>query len=209
MPAPALAVPRRCEQAIHQPGKGALPGVSQEHLDLRFGRRQAMEIELGAAKKGKLASPFSRLDAAFFEFREDEAIDRRLRPIQAFDGGRPSRAQRLEGPMAGAFKRRVFGGLPGPIFRFRRLGPWGSPKHPLFDRPDVLRVELSGRRHLDVRPVAHRSHQTAVVDVAAVDEPACVGAFRKTLRRHQVEPRHPGLVAVADGAPLGEQGPNS
>ena len=208
MPAPALTVPRGCEQAVHQPGKGALPGVGPEHLDLRCGGRQPMEIELNAAKESELAGLFRRLDAAFFEFGQNEAIDRRLSPMQVFNRGRLSRAQRLEGPMAGAFKRRVFGGLPGPVFSIRRLGPWGSPKHPLLDRLDVLRVKLSGRRHLDVGPVAHRSHQTAVADVAAIDETARVGALRKTLRRHQVEPRHPGLVAVADGAFLGEQRPN-
>ena len=102
--APALAVVRRCEQAVDHFGEGVGRGVFFEGRDF-FGRgRQAGQVEASAADQVVLAGGLDGLEPFLFEFREHEAVDRGLGPARVLDGGRRrilERQQRPEGPALG------------------------------------------------------------------------------------------------------------
>ena len=52
MPAPALAVAGALEEAVDQPLVGSAAVVGEEGVDLLGGRRQAVQVEGGAADQG-------------------------------------------------------------------------------------------------------------------------------------------------------------
>ena len=85
--APALAIMRRSEQAVHNFGERVGRRVLFESRDLFGRRRQAGQIERGAADQIVLGGRSHRLDAFLFQMREDEAVDIGLRPFGSLTAG--------------------------------------------------------------------------------------------------------------------------
>lgn len=110
VPAPAFAVSGRGEQAIDDALAGGRRLVGQERADLRNGRRQPGEPERHPPQPSSPVAALVGVDAGRLLLSEDEAIDRRRRPIGRVDGRRPDvSANRPEGPVVS----RVVGATTG------------------------------------------------------------------------------------------------
>ena len=75
VPAPALAVVRRVEQALDQPLPGTSLLVGQELVDLLEGRGQAGEVEIGPAHEGQGIGPRPRRHPRLAAGGVEEAVD--------------------------------------------------------------------------------------------------------------------------------------
>src|SRR5690606_20299712 len=90
---------RRGEEAVNGFFKSVGGFVGEEGVDLLEGGRQADEVEADAAEEG-FAGGFGRgRDTLAFETREDESVDRGLRPVRVLNGGRFAARGRHKGPM--------------------------------------------------------------------------------------------------------------
>ena len=111
--APPLAVMRRSQQAIDDPGEGIRRPVVFERLDLLGGRRQADQVvsRPGGASVRRSAGGDGVSPAASSR-GQDERVDRRARPVRWCDRGDRRLADRLIGPVrAGRFEVEAGGGF--------------------------------------------------------------------------------------------------
>ena len=84
-PRPPFAVVGRCEQSVDDPLVRAGRRVGQEGIDLVGCRRKAREIQRDAAKQRGFRRISRRRQAFALEPRQDEAVDRILRPAGVGD----------------------------------------------------------------------------------------------------------------------------
>ena len=103
--APALAVSRRRQQAIHDLGEGVRRLVFEEGVHLFRRRRQAGQIERGPAKQGALVGGLGRLESLGLQCRQDIAIKVGARPGGVLDGRRRRRPGPAETPRIAAVRR--------------------------------------------------------------------------------------------------------
>ena len=106
VPAPALAIVWRGEQAIDNPGKGIVGTVALEGLDLLGGRRQPDQVVIGSPQERAPVGRRGRCQAASFQPGKHETIDRHSRPALALDRGWVVPADRLIRPVL-ASRREV------------------------------------------------------------------------------------------------------
>ncbi len=202
MAAPLLAVARAGEQAVEQRGirlirRGRRDGAgARERFHFLGRRRQAGEVEGGAADEVARLGRRIHREAVFLEFREQQAIDRR--PV-AFS---LRSAQRLQTPPAfvpasSRLDDQAFG--PGRAFR-------DPPPH---ECHLVGRQRIALLRHLG-RVLAERRdevHQHAVLRIAADHRILVATALLEKLRGRGQRP-FPFLLLgiVAANAALRENG---
>ncbi len=98
VPPPALAVLRRGEQAVDHFVVGVGRVVGDEGGDLFGSRRQAGEVEGGAAQQCDLIGGRGGLDLLGFELGENELVDGIARPRRMLHGRRRLRLDLLERP---------------------------------------------------------------------------------------------------------------
>ena len=98
VPAPALAVSRRGEQAVHHSFESLRRTVGDESLHFFRSGRQARQVEGGAAEQRDLIRRTTRLDAFGLQFRQNELIDRVADPRLLLHYGRGLVGNLLKGP---------------------------------------------------------------------------------------------------------------
>ena len=99
LPAPALAVVRRTEQALDCCLVSILRLVGEEGVHFGDGWRQADQVQAQAAKQGDLVRGGCGLELFLFEPGEDKVIHRVARPVFARRRRRLRLQRRFEGPV--------------------------------------------------------------------------------------------------------------
>ena len=184
MPAPALAEARRGQQPIDHGGEGVGRRVGDERRDLLGRRRQAGQVERGAAEQREAVGVGDGLEPLRFEAGEDEAVDVAPRPggvLHRRDTGGFSgwNDQNLR-PSSMSISRR--GGL-----ALARVGR--AHLDPLLEIRDHRVGQLLLRRHLRVViGVADRRHQQALSRLAGDERRAAVAALPDALARVEQQP---------------------
>ena len=174
--APALAELRACEQAVDDMRECVLRRVGLERADLRLARRKPSEIEARATDQRAAVGGSSGGEVLLGELREEQRVDRVVRPVgvrDLRDIGPRDRAIRpvrrlafgdvLVAPaMRGARGSLLVVGLLGAFLA--RIGR--AHRDPLLERADLGGGQLAVRRHLQVDiVVANRADQQARVEV--------------------------------------------
>ncbi len=183
MPAPALAVAGRGEEPVDHLREGIGRLVLLEGLDLRGGRRQADEIERGAAQQRALVGARRRREFGGFHARERELVDRRLHPVRRVrDRRRRGIRDRLKGPV---MQRAIL------LRRERalvRLGPRQAELDPLRERGDLLlrQLRLLGR-HVILRLVPDALDERALIRLARHRRGNAIGPFQDRLARIEAQ----------------------
>ena len=159
VPSPALAVGRRGQQPVDDPGEGVGRVVGQERVDVLGRRRQSGQVERGAADQGPAVRRPDRVQPAWLPAPPGSS-DRPGVRTQSRSGPRgPVAAGRLEGP-----ERSILGrdrpaadggsrGLGGPGCTVRRSTASAS-------RPARLEPRVGG--HLEVPLVPDRLDEQAL-----------------------------------------------
>ena len=98
--APALAVPRRREQAVDELFVGVGRLVVDELLHLLGRGRQAVQVEIGAAGEGAAVGFGSEVEFLLLELGEDEGVDGIADAAASFTAGTAGRTGFLERPPA-------------------------------------------------------------------------------------------------------------
>ena len=96
MPAPTFAIGRRGEQAIDDFRECIGRTIAEKFRHFVRRRRQAGEIERGAADQRPFVGRFDRCDAGGFLFRQNEGIDGRLEPGRVANLWQSRRDDRLK-----------------------------------------------------------------------------------------------------------------
>ena len=96
--APAFAVARGIEQAVHEFRPGSGRGIIDEIGDLPAGGRQSGQVIVNAADQCARVGEGGRARAFGFHLRQQEAIDIRFRPGAVFHRRRQGFANRLQRP---------------------------------------------------------------------------------------------------------------
>ena len=107
MAAPALAVGRGTEQAVHHLGEGIRRRIGDEGIRLGRCRREPGEVERGAAEQRAAVGGGRGFPVVGFETRQDEIIDARPDPRGVRDHRRRGFPDRLERPMRSLRTGRV------------------------------------------------------------------------------------------------------
>jgi hypothetical protein len=180
VPAPPLAEVRAGEQAVDDLREGVGRGVILEGLDLLRSRREPREVEKRTPEQHALLSRRRGLQALLFQLREDEAVERVLRPGRVLHRRRLVRLDRLPRPVLGFALAKVerFGADGLPPARFA-LGPRRAPLHPLRQVGDLAIRQLALRGHLEVYVVVvDRLDQPALLRPAGHDGRPVVAALQ-------------------------------
>ena len=209
----AFAVVRRGEQAVDE----ALPGiglvVGEKARDLGWGRRQAEQVQIGAAHQRRPIGARRRRQPALGPCGFEKPIDWTAEAAAAHVRRRRLDG-RLERPVL-ALGRRQWSGLGAWLGRGRRRGqrgrgaPHGALVYPTLDRGDLL----SGQRaaaHWHRRLLVSRDPavQPALVAAARNERRAQPAARQRAIARAQVKLRLRCRTAMAGQAPGFENRPD-
>ncbi len=209
MPRPGLREARRREQAVDDPPQGRVGGIGDEGLDLHGRGRQAAQIKREPADQGAGIGGGRGLEAAAFEGREQETVQRLFRPGRVPDGGDRRGEQGLPGPMLGAALLEVELDLGGRGSGSAALGPRRPALHPLGEVGDLLhrKLSLGGHLELDIL-IADGLDERTLVGPAGNERGAGVSALEGGFEA--VEPQSAfqlrGAGAVAGVAAVDEDG---
>ncbi len=182
--APALAVMRRRQEPLDQAVVGIRGCIVIEGRDLLGRWRQAGQVEGRAADQGLLAGRWRRREAPGFKVGKDEAVDRSPRP-----GGI---LHRRRGPFCDGLKCPVlqsrcadFGGLscPAPGLSWRAFRPGNAQLDPGGKVGDRLSGKLRLGWHLDLRVMADRNDQRALLGLARHHHRTGISPFEQPLPR--------------------------
>ena len=185
MPAPALAVMRVRQQARDEPVVGIGRRIVDERGDFLGRRQQPGEVERNAADQRRAIGLRRVRDPFALQPREDELVDRIVRPRALLHRRRRRGLQRLKRPVP-----LVLRALRDPLAKGRDLLRGQR-------RPLALR-----RRHLLLRIVRQDAHhQLALVRVARHDRADAVVIRHRLLA--QIEP--PLAVAMLLIRPVAEE----
>jgi hypothetical protein len=145
------------------------------------------------------------LEAALFEFREDELVDGSAHPGAIFDGRRCGDLLLLEGPEGLLFGSKVggFGGL-GSGLGFTGAGPWRTHFAPLGELGQIVRLELAHGRHFDGTGVACDDEEVAFFGLFLLEE----AGFLEPCGGTQIDPATLQFCVVASLAVFHQKGTN-
>ena len=122
--APALAVMRRRQEAIHQLLIGVRPLVGDEGVHLFRRRRQTEQVETEPADQHSSVGLRRRGDPLLFQPGEDEAVDGIAHPGFVFDGRLGGADDRLERPVLAPGDDLVGGGGAPASIHALRTATW-------------------------------------------------------------------------------------
>ena len=210
-PPPSLAIARRREQTLHEASGRVRCAVRLEGFDLARSGGQPGEIVRDAADEGAPVGGRGRDESVFGELRRDEAVDRVLGVgIVAGPGGRPDRADRLEGPVVRLLVRLRSGPcLDGSGLRFREHRPLVDPRGEIGH--DAVR-QAAFRRHLEVRiAIADGLDEQALLRGSGHDGGPGVAAREQSRAgiRAKAALQLLAISGMALEAVLGEDGPDA
>ncbi len=165
---PALAVARRSQQSVDEPLVGIARRVGHEGLDLLGRRRQAEQIERGAAYERRAIDLGRGLDAGGLEAGQHECVDRRSQALRVAHARQRRPHWLLERPpvAAGPFRGRAIEQAQDAI-----LGPGGARRDPGFEPGQVLGVDGPAFSLGGHFAAADALDQVAGLDVAGHDRP--------------------------------------
>ncbi len=194
VPAPALAVMRRLEQALHQPAVRAGLRVARERANLLGRREQARQIQASPADERSTVRFRRGLQASLVEPRQHESIDGVGRSTRVPHG-------RRLGPLYGAERPERLGadGIGAA------LAPRGAVADPLADRLHLMRLQRARRRHLQGAGPLDGRQQDAVLRAARHDRRAPRTALQRRFPGRERETAGLDLLAVARLAARREQ----
>ena len=206
---PALAVARAREQFVHEALGCIGARISNEGVQLSSARRQAVQIEVEAAREFLTARLGRGGELQLGVFRGDKAVDVAAHPFRSRSGdhGRLRIGQGLEGPISA-----LLGGEAVCVHRDTRRGfgarrPWRAHRHPLFEERHLGRRQRIVRRHREVGiGAAHGLNEKRFFEIARDDDCAAVPAFGEARGGIEAEPRFLFFIAVTFVAPLRQQG---
>ena len=210
--APTLTVVRRGEEPVDDPGERVGALVGEEILDLGFRRRQADQIERGAAEQGALVGRGDGCETLVLEARQDETVDGLPDPDLVLDLGRLGIFDPSIGPVlpAGAVVERL-----GRSRGDHRLPGAGArvgcaSADPLLEIGDHVGRQLAVWRHLREALVVERLDHQAVLGRSRDDHRAAVasGAQPLGIEQNQSAADLRGIVAVAGIAALDQNRPD-
>ena len=197
---PSLAVARRREQPVHDLGKGIGTGVLEERVHVLRSRRQAGQVERGAANQNSLVGRPRRFEALGFQLREYEIVDRIPHPgrvLHLWNGRLAHLLKRPECALVGG--DHVIGS--GRFALGDRAGrPYGPGLYPLGDGRNLFVFEFAARRHLETgMGLPDRLNQQAVLRFARHDWRTGLTAFPYGIGRIQPQPSHLriGMAGIA------------
>ncbi len=194
VPAPALAVVGRGEQAVDQRLVSRGTFIFDEPLDLVRRRQQSDQVEIDAANQRRSIGRGRRRQSFGFQPRQNELVDRVTDPGLVFDLGRSLACQGKQRPMA-----FVLGSL---------FNPAAQGCHVVGRQTRLL--ALGGRHHLVVVGRADPFDQDAFVRLAGHDGriTAQVGRGRRAIVQPQVGLAMFFVRAVAEEAVLRQDRPH-
>ena len=173
MASPTFAEPRRPQQTVDYLAEGMLIRVIDKGVDFFRRRRQAEQIERGAAKKGRTVSVGDGRQAGLLALRQEELIHCASRPGKIVHGREFRPLGGLESPVPPPLLQVDLGFLFDDCL-FSRIR--GSSLDPLPEVRDHLRGQLARRRHLQFGFVTQRLEQQAVGGTARYDRLSPVAA---------------------------------
>src|SRR5206468_5179331 len=200
---PALAVARAGEQTFDDACKRLLRTVRHKIGDLGFRRREPRQVERGAPEQREPLGGRRGGNPLFLQLGEDEVVDRILDPAAVAHGRRLMAPDRLKRPEGAPLGRHP--GRSGWDFTFR---PRSAEPDPGGDVRELLRVELAGRRHLELLLVAQNADEAARLRAAGRDYRAVVAPAREARRGRKIEPAHLHFRTVTRMAARGQQRPD-
>ena len=206
---PLLAISRGLQQTVDEPSECAGGLVCQEFLDFRFCGGEAVKVVLGAPQESESVSAGRRGKLLLLKPRQDEVVDRSLRPAFVLHARRPFRPDGLECPVAcllgGPLRPRI-------TVLHDRLRLCARPRRSLADPAcegfDLTFRQFRRRGHLDQALVANSCQQAAGVRRVPGECRARVASLVEAFGRCQVQPSGLQLLAVAGGALVHENGTN-
>ncbi len=206
VPPPALAIPRRGQQAVDQAGIGVGGRIGLEGGDLLGGRRQPEQVERDAADQGPPVGGRRRRQRGGLEPGQDEAVERVPSASRHRGPAGASHRGRAGTPSAAARPRRSRRRRARRLRRRRRPGWRFGPGHAhldpggeVGDRP--IR-QLPRGRHLDRRVVPDRLDDRALLGMARHHDRPVVVPLEQGRARIEPQARLLLLRPVAPGAML-------
>ena len=183
VPRPALAVGRRGQEPIDDLLERLGRIVREERLDLLRGRRQAGQVERGAADPGPPVRRMRRRACpACFELRQEEAIDLIPRPGDVPRRPAASRSERAGRPTSVAGPRSAGSRRPSSPSVAFEAGHGAPERHPALELRDLAGGQLLLRRHLRFVEIADRPDQQTLVRACRHDSRAAVPPFSSDSR---------------------------
>jgi hypothetical protein len=200
VPAEALSIVRRSEQAIDHPGEGIGRPVALEGCDLLRRGRQADQVERRSTDEGTTIGGRSGGEALRLEPSQDEPIDRRGGPVC-----RPHRRRKL-----------ISGGLEGPEGFARRcwrrrhciFRPGSTAPDPVRQGSDLGCGEFALGRHVQVAGLPDGLDEQTSLGIARHDDRSRVAAVSESSGRVQPQSALVLRGPVALPAPRRQQGPH-
>ena len=199
MAAPALAVRRRCEQALHHALVSSRGSILEERLRLCRSRRQSRQVECRPAQPSQLVGRRVGLQAVLLHLGQHEAVDRILVPGGIVHCWRIAMNHRLERPVV----LLLVGEDALLALRDHGLvlfcpGPWSAPQDPVAQDRQLVVGKLAAGRHLDASLVADDREQAAGLRILRRDQRSLVAGLQEALHVRKVDVAALQLSVVAD-----------
>ena len=166
MPAPALPVVGRGEQAVHGLFVRGGRAVGEETLNLFGSGRQTREVQAEPAQECVAVSFRRRLDILALQTRQDETVDRSPHPPGLLHRGGLGALRGLERPVVPT----------RTLFRHRGFRPDSVLLDPLPQSRDLLVLETACGRHFQIAALLDRLNEQAFGRRAGLDGRAAVAS---------------------------------